>query len=233
MQRRVWWAAALAAVMLVPVVITEVRTGSHLMATLSSGLGVLALSALIATVVAPSRIRSLTAAFGVERIMGLHRWLGILAVVLVVMHLLVAVSGHPQLINPGTLTDAAKAGWSSTAALLLTGWVAVRARRPGARYEIWARAHVALAAAGLVLEARSPIDLVPEGIRHTDHAFVMGVQWHPEFHPNASNENEPVLDSGPLLMAFLKAALRRAGRVRQLADRVARVRERASELVGR
>ncbi|HRN75868.1 gamma-glutamyl-gamma-aminobutyrate hydrolase family protein [Ottowia sp.] len=86
---------------------------------------------------------------------------------------------------------------------------------------------------GLVLEARSPIDLVPEGIRHTDHAFVMGVQWHPEFHPNASNENEPVLDSGPLLMAFLKAALRRAGRVRQLADRVARVRERASELVGR
>ena len=139
MHRRVWWAAALAAVMLVPVVITEIRAGSPMWATLSSGLGVLALSALIATVVVPSRIRSLTAAFGVERILGLHRWLGMLAVVLVLMHLLVALIGHPRLLNPAALTGAAKAGWTSTAALLLTGWVAVRARRPGARYEIWAR----------------------------------------------------------------------------------------------
>ena len=86
---------------------------------------------------------------------------------------------------------------------------------------------------GLVLEARSPIDLVPEGIRHTGHPFVMGVQWHPEFHPNVTDADEEVLDSGPLMMAFLKAALRRAGRVRRLADSVARVRERANVLVGR
>ena len=32
--------------------------------------------------------------------------------------------------------------------------------------------------------------------------------------------------SGPLMMAFLKAAARRAGRIRQLADGVARVRDR-------
>ena len=80
---------------------------------------------------------------------------------------------------------------------------------------------------GLVLEARSPIDLVPEGLRHTGHPFVMGVQWHPEFHlPGAQGGSDEVLDSGPLMMAFLKAAARRAGRLRRLAHGVPRVRER-------
>ncbi len=87
---------------------------------------------------------------------------------------------------------------------------------------------------GLVLEARSPIDLVPEGIRHTGHRFVLGVQWHPEFHLNGgAHTQHGVLDSGPLMMAFLKAAMRRAGRMRQFVSRVARVRERAIELGGR
>jgi putative glutamine amidotransferase len=85
---------------------------------------------------------------------------------------------------------------------------------------------------GLVIEARSPIDRVPEGIRHTGHPFVMGVQWHPEFHLNGDGATEDVLDSGPLMMAFLKAAARRAGRVRRLAHGVALVRERAIELGG-
>ena len=86
---------------------------------------------------------------------------------------------------------------------------------------------------GLVLEARSPIDLVPEGIRHPGHRFVMGVQWHPEFHMSGRFEaGDGVLDSGPLMMDFLKAAMRRAGRVRSLADGMARVRERASARIG-
>jgi len=80
---------------------------------------------------------------------------------------------------------------------------------------------------GLVIEARSPIDRVPEAIRHTAHPFVMGVQWHPEFHLEGNGSASDVLDSGPLMMAFLKAALRRAGRVRRIADSVNRVRERA------
>ena len=85
---------------------------------------------------------------------------------------------------------------------------------------------------GLVIEARSPIDRVPEGIRHTGHAFVMGVQWHPEFQFHGSGAPSEVLDSGPLMMAFLKAALRRAGRVRRLTDSMSRVRERALEFGG-
>ncbi len=83
---------------------------------------------------------------------------------------------------------------------------------------------------GLVLEARSPIDLVPEGVRHTGHPFVMGVQWHPEFHLGGNGGSQDILDSGPLMMAFLKAATRRAGSVRRLAHGVARVRERAGAL---
>ena len=86
---------------------------------------------------------------------------------------------------------------------------------------------------GLVIEARSPIDRVPEAIRHTAHPFVMGVQWHPEFHINPQEATQGVLDSGPLMMAFLKAALRRAGRVRRLTEGMSRVRERAFELGGR
>lgn len=79
---------------------------------------------------------------------------------------------------------------------------------------------------GLVVEARSPIDRVPEAIRHTEHPFVMGVQWHPEFHLNGGSPgDEAVLDSGPLMMAFLRAALRRAGRMRRLARAMDRMRE--------
>ena len=59
---------------------------------------------------------------------------------------------------------------------------------------------------------------------------MLGVQWHPEFHLNGNGAAADILDSGPLMMAFLKAAARRAGRVRRLADGVARVRERASAL---
>ena len=83
----------------------------------------------------------------------------------------------------------------------------------------------------LALEARSPIDLVPEGIRHTGHPFVVGVQWHPEFHLSGGATRESVdsiLDSGPLMMAFLKAAARRAGRMRRLVDEMARVRDAVS-----
>ncbi|MBH1962826.1 MAG: gamma-glutamyl-gamma-aminobutyrate hydrolase family protein [Comamonadaceae bacterium] len=80
---------------------------------------------------------------------------------------------------------------------------------------------------GLVLEARSPIDLVPEAIRHTGKPFVMGVQWHPEFHMGGSEDGLPgILDSGPLMLAFLKAAARRAGHMRRFTDSMAYVRER-------
>lgn len=59
---------------------------------------------------------------------------------------------------------------------------------------------------GLVVEARSSPDGVVEAIRWTGGSFVIGLQWHPEFHPSLG---EDFLDSGPIMAEFLGAARRR------------------------
>jgi putative glutamine amidotransferase len=56
--------------------------------------------------------------------------------------------------------------------------------------------------AGLVVEARDADDGTIEAIRHTGASFVVGVQWHPEFHWRRSDR----LDAEPLLVDFLHAA---------------------------
>jgi gamma-glutamyl-gamma-aminobutyrate hydrolase PuuD len=55
---------------------------------------------------------------------------------------------------------------------------------------------------GLVAEAWSE-DGIIECIRRPDAAFVVGVQWHPEFHDSASR---PLLPGAPLLREFFRAA---------------------------
>jgi putative glutamine amidotransferase len=65
---------------------------------------------------------------------------------------------------------------------------------------------------GLVVEARCPQDGVIEAIRHPGPGFVLGLQWHPEFHLNPVEEQQGLLDSGPVMQAFLDAARTRAGR---------------------
>ena len=69
---------------------------------------------------------------------------------------------------------------------------------------------------GLVIEARSPSDGVPEAIRHTGLPFVVGVQWHPEFHPDPRDAGGHLLDSGPVMQAFLDAARHRSERHRAI-----------------
>ncbi len=54
---------------------------------------------------------------------------------------------------------------------------------------------------GLVVEARSPDDGVIESVRWTGSSFVLGVQWHPEFHDHAS---QSLLDSGAIIGEFLQ-----------------------------
>ncbi|AOK16045.1 glutamine amidotransferase [Burkholderia cepacia] len=55
----------------------------------------------------------------------------------------------------------------------------------------------------LNIEAVSAGDGIIEGIRHRRSPFVVGVQWHPEFHRAGGSE---LLDCTPLLDAFLRAA---------------------------
>jgi putative glutamine amidotransferase len=67
---------------------------------------------------------------------------------------------------------------------------------------------VRLLGRGLRVDATSP-DGVIEAVRHDDYRFMVGVQWHPEFH----DERFPtLLPPDPLMRAFLNAAeQRRAG----------------------
>ena len=65
---------------------------------------------------------------------------------------------------------------------------------------------------GLAVEAFSSKDGIIEAIRHTGPGYVLGVQWHPEFHLTPGEEVEGLLDSGPMMMDFLRAARARADR---------------------
>jgi putative glutamine amidotransferase len=57
---------------------------------------------------------------------------------------------------------------------------------------------------------------VIEAVRWTGSSFVMGVQWHPEFHP--SHEGQ-LLDSGPVVSNFLNQCIERRDAVRVPARR--------------
>jgi gamma-glutamyl-gamma-aminobutyrate hydrolase PuuD len=59
----------------------------------------------------------------------------------------------------------------------------------------------------LSVEAWSASDQVIEAIRGMGKSFVLGVQWHPEFHAPG---DERFLDSAPILDEFLRAAERAA-----------------------
>ena len=60
---------------------------------------------------------------------------------------------------------------------------------------------------GLVAEAWSEDGMV-EAIRRDDAGFVLGVQWHPEFH---DQRFPALLPADPLMQAFLDAARARRG----------------------
>lgn len=55
----------------------------------------------------------------------------------------------------------------------------------------------------IVEEAISTQDSITEAIRYTKAPFVVGIQWHPEFH---RHDTENILDCTPLLDQFLRTA---------------------------
>ncbi|MBI4194314.1 MAG: type 1 glutamine amidotransferase [Betaproteobacteria bacterium] len=64
----------------------------------------------------------------------------------------------------------------------------------------------------LVVEALSVPDRIIEAIRWQGPGYVVGVQWHPEFHDPADSG---LLDGGPLLREFLAEAERNRARAAQ------------------
>jgi len=157
---RTLWATAFLAVLLAPVLLAPVlhgpriRNGSSLLSELSVGMGLLATSMLVCTVVLPSRLRSLTRTFGIEGVLGIHRFVGLAITLLVGLHVVLVVAANPAnvaLFDVVHAPDRARAALGATVALGALIVQTVLRRRLRHRYEVWRWVHVVLAAAVLVL----------------------------------------------------------------------------------
>jgi len=216
----------LAALLIGPTALATWRGDSTSVAVaLSVGLGVPALSVLVVVVAVPSRIRTLTRLLGVDRVLGLHRWLGLLAVVLVGLHAVVAVVNHPALLDVLSAPPAARVAWAAALALLLVGVAPGRGRHPGAHYEWWTRLHVGLAAATLVLAGLHVVwlrHLVADPVMRVGlgvlAAALLGVLshpwiWRPLFSRQGAYVVYGVRREGPRVVTLVLAAVhcRRGG----------------------
>jgi 3-phenylpropionate/trans-cinnamate dioxygenase ferredoxin reductase subunit len=151
---RVAWLSGLGAVVAAPSLAYLALPSSgglwHRLAVLT---GLLALSALVSAAVLPSRLRSLNRAFGIESVIDLHRFLGVVTAALVFAHLACVVAAKPANVTLLDLTSApgrAKAATVATLALVGLAVLAVLRNRARLSYELWKWSHVALAATALV-----------------------------------------------------------------------------------
>ena len=161
--------------------------------------GLLALSALVCAAVLPSRLRSLNRAFGIESVIDLHRFLGVVTASLVFAHLACVVAEKPANLALLDLTAApARAQAATIATLALVALAALAFLRSRARlsYELWKWSHVALAATTLVFAALHVWwlnQLVGDAVIGTMFALFVGVLvvvfghrwvWRPLFDPS-------------------------------------------------
>jgi predicted ferric reductase len=154
---RTLWATAFFAVLLMPVLFS-LRTGhgSSLLSELSIGMGVLATSILVCAVVLPSRLRSLTSTFGIDGVLGMHRFAGLLAAVFVLAHIALVLAVDPTNIGLLDIVHAPSRAQAATGATVALGGLiglALLRRRLRLRYELWRWMHVALGGSVLVLTA--------------------------------------------------------------------------------
>lgn len=123
---------------------------------LSTITGLLATSAMVCVVVLPSRMRSLNRAFGIENVIDLHRFLGIVTSAMVLLHLACVVAADPT--NLALLNFPAAPGRAQNATVATLGLVAIIVlavcrRKFELSYELWRTTHIALAVLVLVTSA--------------------------------------------------------------------------------
>ena len=147
---RTVWLSAFGAVLIVPVLVRLATAPSEpLWKQLSVVTGLLALSALVCAAVLPSRVRSLTRAFGIENVLDVHRFLGTATGALVLVHLAFVVAADPAkvaLLDFPAAGPAPRAATISTLALGALIVLAVLRGRSRSSYEHWRWLHIALAA---------------------------------------------------------------------------------------
>ncbi len=152
---RAAWITALGVVLVGPVLIRLLTASPEpLWTQLSTTTGLLALSSMVCAAVLPSRVRSLTRAFGIEGILEVHRSLGVLAAALVLLHLACVVVADPAnvaLLDPARATPASTTATVATLAVaLVVGLALSRSRTSHLPYELWRWTHVGLAAVVVV-----------------------------------------------------------------------------------
>ena len=115
--------------------------------------GCIGLSLMVVALVLPGRMPSILSAFGIEWVLRNHRFIGILAVFLVIAHVLFVLPGDPRGLAIFDLATAPRPVWAattSTLALFALVVLAARRHKRQARYEGWRMLHVALAITALV-----------------------------------------------------------------------------------
>ena len=93
--------------------------------------GFFALTVLVCAAVLPSRLRSLNRAFGIESVMEVHRFLGVSAAVLVLVHLACVLANDPRSINLLKVLSAPPRAQAATAATRRAGAAGRRRRAEG------------------------------------------------------------------------------------------------------
>jgi predicted ferric reductase len=151
---RLGWISFFGAVLVAPVVARLATTTAEPMwRQLADVTGLLALSGLVCAAVLPSRVRSLTRAFGIEDVLDVHRFVGVASAVLVLVHLACVLAMNPAqvaLLDPALNGPPAKAASVATGALVMLVVLAALRRRLNQRYEVWRWMHVLLAITTIV-----------------------------------------------------------------------------------
>ncbi|WP_084211646.1 ferredoxin reductase family protein [Pseudonocardia acaciae] len=156
-QARLLWAAAFVAALLAPVLLSLVTGNDNpLISQLAIQSGLLATGLLVCAVVTPSRLRSLTRALGIEGVLGVHRLLGMLVTLMVVVHIILVLIATPSsvaLFDPRQWSMPSRAAIGATVGLVVLVGLAVVRHRVRRRYALWRWVHLILAGAVLVLTA--------------------------------------------------------------------------------
>ncbi|MEN3267236.1 ferric reductase-like transmembrane domain-containing protein [Pseudonocardia sp.] len=142
------WVTAFVALPLVPVALLF-GTGEERELGVAVVLGLVAISALVGTIVVASRLRSLTSGLGMEQLLVVHRSLGLVVLGLVLAHIAVVIVPNPRRIALLDLAHAKpgmRAATIATIALLLLALTALLRRWLQLPYQLWRIAHLTLAA---------------------------------------------------------------------------------------
>jgi predicted ferric reductase len=149
---RAVWAALYMLAMFSPVMLSWATPG-ELMDRLAVQSGMLAAAALVCAAVLPSRVRSLTRTFGIESVIGSHRWLGMFALWSALVHVGIVIALDPTNITRLNIITGPPAGRAGTLAAMALGALTFFARRRGRDYQQWRAAHIMTGAVVLVFVA--------------------------------------------------------------------------------